>query len=87
MDRLRSGRGKAGRAGEESYTSHQLQLLRMANYLIQTGDSRVLDALDLLMNALVGPGARRELEGKARGESGFIPRSRFHRSLNRAANQ
>jgi DNA-binding XRE family transcriptional regulator len=56
MDLLRSGRGKAARVGAESYTPQQLQLLRMANYLIQRGDSRVLDALDLLLNALLGPG-------------------------------
>jgi DNA-binding XRE family transcriptional regulator len=56
MDMLRSGRGKAARGGKENYTPQQLQLLRMANYLIQSGDSRVLDALDLLMNALLGPG-------------------------------
>jgi transcriptional regulator with XRE-family HTH domain len=55
MDMLRSGRGKAARGGMENYTPQQIQLLRMANYLIQSGDSRVLDALDLLMNALLGP--------------------------------
>jgi DNA-binding XRE family transcriptional regulator len=58
MDMLRSGRGKAAAGGLESYTPQQLQLLRMANYLIQSGDTRVLDALDLLMSALLGPGSR-----------------------------
>lgn len=53
MDMLRSTRGKVPRASAESYTPHQLQLLRVANYLIQSGDSRVLDALDVLLNALL----------------------------------
>ena len=55
MDLLRSGRGKAAHAGGEAYTPQQLQLLRMANYLIQSGDHRILDALDLLLSALLGP--------------------------------
>jgi transcriptional regulator with XRE-family HTH domain len=51
MDLLRSRRGKA--AGREGYTLRQLQLLRMANYLIQTGEARMLDALDLVLGALL----------------------------------
>ncbi len=54
MDLLRSARGKAVRVGTETYTPQQLQLLRVANYLIQSGDHRILDALDLLLNALLG---------------------------------
>lgn len=53
MEMLRSARGKAARPEAENYSPHQLQLLRMANYLIQSGDSRLLDALDLLLNALL----------------------------------
>jgi len=30
-----------------------LQLLRMANYLIQTADKRLLDSLDVLLGALL----------------------------------
>ncbi len=63
MDLLRSGRGKMARAGAESYTVQQLQLLRMANYLIQSGDARLLDALDLLLNALLAPGGGGRPEG------------------------
>lgn len=54
MDMMRSERGKAPQGTSESYTPHQLQLLRIANYLIQSGDNRVLDALDLLLNSLLG---------------------------------
>jgi transcriptional regulator with XRE-family HTH domain len=53
MDLLRSGRGKAA-AGREGYTPRQLQLLRIANYLILTGDARMLDALDVVLGALLG---------------------------------
>jgi transcriptional regulator with XRE-family HTH domain len=53
MDLIRSGRGKAARTGTESYTPQQLQLLRIANFLIQSGDGRTLDALDLLLNSLL----------------------------------
>lgn len=70
MDLLRSGRGKAARSGAESYTPQQLQLLRIANFLIQSGDGRTLDALDLLLNSLLraeagarGENARRENSG------------------------
>jgi transcriptional regulator with XRE-family HTH domain len=55
MDVLRSRRNKrrAAPPGTESYTARQLQLLRMANYLIQHGDSRLLDSLDLLFSSLM----------------------------------
>jgi transcriptional regulator with XRE-family HTH domain len=60
MDLLRSGRGKAASASGETYTPQQLQLLRMANYLIQSGDHRILDALDLLLSAMLSsqPGSK-----------------------------
>lgn len=54
MDLLRSARGRTAHAGAEAYTPQQLQLLRMTNYLIQSGDHRILDALDLLLSALLG---------------------------------
>lgn len=54
MDLLRSGRGKTSRPGAETYSPQQLQLLRMANYLIQVGDHRLLSALDLLLASLLG---------------------------------
>jgi transcriptional regulator with XRE-family HTH domain len=66
MDSLRSGKKKtrARQAGAESYTPHQLQLLRMANYLIQDGNVRVLDSLDLLFSALMASSkSRREAKG------------------------
>jgi transcriptional regulator with XRE-family HTH domain len=51
MNLLRSKHGQ--HAAPESYTPRQLQLLRMANYLIQTADKRVLDSLDVLLAALL----------------------------------
>ena len=53
MNMLHSTRGKRTQPPEESYDPHQLQLLRMANYLIQTADKRLLDSLDVLLGALV----------------------------------
>jgi DNA-binding XRE family transcriptional regulator len=53
MNMLHSSRGKQAPTTEESYNPRQLQLLRMANYLIQTADKRLLDSLDVLLGALL----------------------------------
>ncbi len=53
MDLLRSGRGKPPQPATESYSPRQLQLLRMASYLIQTADARLLETLDVLLGALL----------------------------------
>jgi transcriptional regulator with XRE-family HTH domain len=53
MDLLRASRGKLHRPGVESYNPRQLQVLRMVAYLIQAGDARLLDALELLLGALL----------------------------------
>ena len=53
MDLLHSGRGRQAQPTVESYDPRQLQLLRMANYLIQTSDKRLLDSLDVLLGALL----------------------------------
>lgn len=53
MEILRSRRGGPPGAGTESYTPHQLQLLRMADYLIQSGNTRLLDTLEMLLQALL----------------------------------
>jgi transcriptional regulator with XRE-family HTH domain len=53
MNMLQSARGKRMPRPEESYNPHQLQLLRMANYLIQSADKKLLDSLDVVLGALV----------------------------------
>jgi len=53
MDMLHSNHGKRSHSLAEAYDPHQLQLLRMANFLIQTGDKRLLDSLDVLLSALL----------------------------------
>jgi len=53
MDLLHSRHGKRLHPAVESYDPRQLQLLRMANYLIQTSDKRLLDSLDVLLGALL----------------------------------
>ncbi len=52
MDLL-SSRRKRPIEGTENYSPHQIKLLRMANYLVETGDARLLDALDLLLSSLL----------------------------------
>ncbi len=56
MDMLQNRERGTPQRGSESYLPRQLQLLRMANYLVQGGNTRVLDALELLFNALTGTG-------------------------------
>jgi transcriptional regulator with XRE-family HTH domain len=58
MDLLRSSR-KTTTSHLESYSPRQLQLLRMANYLIQTADARLLDSLDVLLDALLNAERRK----------------------------
>jgi transcriptional regulator with XRE-family HTH domain len=53
MELLRSDRGKPAQTPLESYSQRQLQLLRVANYLIQSGDPRLLDTLDVLLESLL----------------------------------
>jgi len=61
MDMLATGRSKRGQR-TESYSPRQLQLLRMAAYLIQTGNARRLDALEVILQALLAAesGGRRK---------------------------
>ena len=53
MDLLHSGRGGRNRPMQESYSPRQLQVLRMANYLIQSADKRLLDAFEVLLSSLL----------------------------------
>ncbi|MGA2986983.1 MAG: helix-turn-helix transcriptional regulator [Terriglobia bacterium] len=69
MNLLHSSHGKRVHTTVESYDPRQLQLLRMANYLIQTADKRVLDSLDVLLSALLNT------EQHKTSSSGKIPPS------------
>jgi len=53
MEMIRAGQGKPAQPGGEAYTPRHLQLLRLAGYLIQSGDARLLDALEVLLGALL----------------------------------
>ncbi len=53
MDMIRASHGKPPQTGGESYTPRHLQLLRLAGYIIQTGDARLLEALEVLLGALL----------------------------------
>jgi transcriptional regulator with XRE-family HTH domain len=60
MELLRSRRGQVQRPEIEAFSPRQLQLLRMATYLVQSGNARLLDTLEVLLNALLAsPGAQR----------------------------
>ena len=60
MEVLRSRRRKVQRPKIEAFSPRQLELLRMACYLIQTGSTRLLDTLDVLLGALLAStGGRR----------------------------
>ncbi len=63
MNLLQSNRGKKPHTAEESYSPHQLQLLRMANYLIQSADKRLLDSLEVILGALVSAERFRQQAG------------------------
>lgn len=61
MEMLKNRPRRGTLPGTEHYSARQLQLLRMANYLVQSGDTRMLDTLDLLLSSLLtSAGGRRE---------------------------
>jgi len=45
--------GKPPQPGADAYTPRHLQLLRLAAYLIRSGDTRLLDALEVVLGALL----------------------------------
>ncbi len=53
MEMISAGQGKPAQPGAEAYTPRHLRLLRLAGYLIQSGDNRQLDALEVVLEALV----------------------------------
>jgi len=53
MDLIRASRGKPAQPGVERYTARHLRLLRLAGYLIQSGDKRLLDALEVVLGAML----------------------------------
>jgi DNA-binding XRE family transcriptional regulator len=58
MDMIRASHGKPAPPGAEAYTPRHLQLLRLAAYLVQTGDTRLLDALEVMLGALLSSDRR-----------------------------
>jgi transcriptional regulator with XRE-family HTH domain len=74
LESLRATRGKPPKPGMERYTPRHLRLLRLACYLIQTADARLLDTLEMVLGAL--------LSSEGRGANRFSPAlSRFNPSL------
>jgi transcriptional regulator with XRE-family HTH domain len=63
MDLLKNRPRRGMPRGTEQYSPRQLQLLRMANYLIQSSDARLLDTLDVLLSSLLtSAGGKREAQ-------------------------
>jgi len=54
MDLLHASRGKPPQPGAERYTPRHLRLIRLAGYLIQSGDRRLLEALEVVLGAMLG---------------------------------
>ena len=71
MELLRSRGGRMSRARSEGYTPRQLQLLRVANYLIQSGDRRLVDALDVLLSSLLATAEDRRGDAAPTGPLGI----------------
>jgi transcriptional regulator with XRE-family HTH domain len=57
-DMIRASHGKPPQPGAEAYTPRHLQLFRLAGYLIQSGDARLLDALEVVLGALLSSDRR-----------------------------
>ena len=53
MELMRASQGKPPQPGTERYTARHLRLIRLAGYLIQSGDRRLLDALEVVLGALL----------------------------------
>jgi len=69
MDLIRASRGKPAAPGVERYTARHLRLLRLAGYLIQSGDARLLDALEVVLGAML----RNDSSQASRLASAFLP--------------
>ena len=53
MDLIGASQGKPPQPGAERYTARHLRLIRLAGYLIQSGDRRQLDALEVVLGAML----------------------------------
>jgi len=69
MDLIRASRGKPAAPGVERYTARHLRLLRLAGYLIQSGDARLLDALEVVLGAMLS----NDSSQASRLPSAFLP--------------
>ena len=77
LDQLLVGRGRKPDTKWEGYTPHQLELLRLCDYLIHTGDKEIMNSLFTVLEALLdysGSKARAEKKEAIRSRRG--PRKR-----------
>lgn len=77
LDQLLVGRGRKPETKWEGYTPQQLELLRLCDYIIHTGDKEILSSLLTVLEALLsfsGSTDRQELRQQLRARRG--PRRR-----------
>lgn len=53
LDQPFVGRGRKPKRGTESYSARQLEALRLCNFLLQTGDPKIISSLSTMLNALL----------------------------------
>lgn len=54
LDQVFVGRGRKPRMNAESYSREQLEILRLCNFLVHTGNHDVMTTLSTLMTSLAG---------------------------------
>lgn len=68
LDQLLVGRGRRPRTRWEGYTPRQLELLRLCDFLIHSGDKEVLSSLSTVMEALLSlTGSKKKAKRTVRG--------------------
>lgn len=64
LDQLLVGRGRKPDNNWQGYTPHQLELLRLCDYLIHSGDKEILNSLGTVLEALLSFSGAKDRSGK-----------------------
>ncbi|MFQ5902550.1 MAG: helix-turn-helix domain-containing protein [Candidatus Binatia bacterium] len=59
LDQLYVGRGKKPEGSREGYTSEQLKILRLCNFLLQTHDKEMMRTLTTMLKSLLALGEKK----------------------------
>ncbi len=60
LDQMFLGRGRKPKIDVESYTAKQLEILRLCNYLLHSGDREIVGALSTMMKSLASLAASKK---------------------------